>query len=52
MAKARENPEIRTDMYDKMVAVDPLAPSDEEHRVRGVTKPRYMVWREIYILIS
>ena len=34
------------DMYEKMVAVDPEAPTEEEHRLKGVTKPRYMVWRE------
>lgn len=33
-------------MYEKMVQVDPSAPTAEERRVQGVTKPRYMVWRE------
>lgn len=33
-------------MYEKMVQVDPMAPSAEERRLQGVTKPRYMVWRE------
>jgi len=46
LAKAREKPKLRKDMYEKMVAVDPAAPTDEEHRLKGVTKPRYMVWRE------
>lgn len=46
LAKAREKPKLRKDMYEKMVAVDPSAPTDEEHRLKGVTKPRYMVWRE------
>lgn len=38
--------QLRKDMYEKMVQVDPTAPSAEERRVQGVTKPRYMVWRE------
>lgn len=33
-------------MYEKMVQIDPTAPNVEEHRLQGVTKPRYMVWRE------
>ncbi|XP_076244089.1 inositol 1,4,5-triphosphate kinase 2 isoform X2 [Calliopsis andreniformis] len=46
LAKAKERPKLRKDMYEKMVQVDPSAPSAEERRVQGVTKPRYMVWRE------
>ena len=46
LAKAREKPKLRKDMYEKMVAVDPNAPTEEGHRLKGVTKPRYMVWRE------
>ncbi|XP_076635135.1 inositol 1,4,5-triphosphate kinase 2 isoform X5 [Colletes latitarsis] len=46
LAKAKERPKLRKDMYEKMVQVDPTAPSAEERRVQGVTKPRYMVWRE------
>lgn len=38
--------QLRKDMYEKMVQVDPSAPSAEERRLQGVTKPRYMVWRE------
>lgn len=33
-------------MYEKMIQIDPKAPTDEEHRSKGVTKPRYMIWRE------
>lgn len=33
-------------MYEKMIQIDSTAPTDDEHRAKGVTKPRYMVWRE------
>lgn len=33
-------------MYEKMCQIDSNAPTEEEHRLKGVTKPRYMVWRE------
>lgn len=46
LAKAKEKPKLRRDMFDKMTAVDPSAPTEEEKRLKGVTKPRYMVWRE------
>ncbi|XP_077293173.1 inositol 1,4,5-triphosphate kinase 2 isoform X1 [Arctopsyche grandis] len=46
LAKAKEKPKLRKDMYEKMIQIDPSAPTDEEHRLKGVTKPRYMVWRE------
>lgn len=37
---------IDQDMYEKMIQIDPLAPNEEENKAKGVTKPRYMVWRE------
>ncbi|WAR10666.1 IP3KH-like protein [Mya arenaria] len=36
----------RKDLYDKMVALDPDAPTAEEKRLQSITKLRYMQFRE------
>lgn len=40
------NARARTDLYEKMVRLDPKAPTEAEHAARAVTKLRYMQFRE------
>ncbi|XP_063342457.1 inositol-trisphosphate 3-kinase A [Pelmatolapia mariae] len=46
LIKARVKAPLRSDMYQKMVKMDPSAPSAEEHAQKGVTKWRYLQWRD------
>ncbi|CAG9862384.1 unnamed protein product [Phyllotreta striolata] len=36
----------RADLYQKMIAIDPRAPTEQEHQTKSVTKLRYMQFRE------
>lgn len=40
------NARARPDLYEKMVRLDPKAPTEAEHSARAVTKLRYMQFRE------
>ncbi|KAL3854334.1 hypothetical protein ACJMK2_013608 [Sinanodonta woodiana] len=41
-----KNPSLRKDLYEKMVSLDPGAPSEEERENKAITKLRYMLFRE------
>ncbi|XP_030000639.1 inositol-trisphosphate 3-kinase A-like [Sphaeramia orbicularis] len=47
LLKARTKATLRSDMYQKMVKVDPSALSAEEHAQKGVSKWRYLQWRDM-----
>lgn len=46
LEKEVSSPTVRSDLYDKMVKIDPNAATKEEHEVKSVTKLRYMTFRE------
>ena len=37
-----KNPVLRKDLYEKMVTIDPDAPTEEEKKQQAITKLRYM----------
>lgn len=41
-----KNETLRTDLYNKMVLIDPNAPNSEERKCKALTKLRYMQFRE------
>ena len=43
---ARENPELRPDLYQRMVEVDYKEPTQVEHYLKKVALHRFMIWRD------
>lgn len=41
-----KNQTLRTDLYNKMILIDPNAPNTEERKQKALTKLRYMQFRE------
>ena len=50
LLKAKEKPKLRKDMYEKMLQIDASAPTPEERKLGGVTKPRYDDETEVLII--
>lgn len=46
LEKSERDPEPREDLYKKMIAIDPNAPTEKEKEEEKLLKPRYMMWRE------
>ncbi|XP_029965258.1 inositol-trisphosphate 3-kinase B-like [Salarias fasciatus] len=44
--RAHRKATLRSDLYQKMVKIDASAPSTEEHERKGVTKWRYLLWKD------
>lgn len=46
LVKAQAQATLRSDMYYKMLKIEPSTLSAEEHAQKGVTKSRYLQWRD------
>lgn len=46
LGDALREAKLRRDMYEKMVEVDANEPTPDERKIKAISKPRYMIWRE------
>ena len=46
LEKEVSSPSIRSDLYERMIKIDPSATNKEENETRSITKLRYMTFRE------